>query len=111
MPDVIRHPGRNHMAGRIFIISWIRNSLFFEDSPNGRRSQVQPRPAKGVGDSYLSHGGAQGLEPLNKVAHEIGIPVDRPGKLKQRGLSALIEAGRPGSNGSRRDPEGVRSLL
>ena len=93
MPDVIRLPGRNHMAGRTCIISWIRNSLLFEDSPNSRRPQMQTRLGECVGDSNFSHGGAKGFEPLNKVAHEVGIPVNRPGKLKQCGLSALIKAG------------------
>ena len=86
MPDVIRLPGSDHTAWGIFIISWIRDSFFFEDSANGRRPQVQARSAEGVGNSDLSHGGAQGLEPLNKVADEIGISVDRTGKLKQCGL-------------------------
>ncbi len=110
MPDVIWPPGRNHMAERTFIISWIRDSLFFEDSANGRCLQVQVRSAEGVGDSDLSHGGTQGLEPLYKVADEVRIPVDWPWKLKQCGRPALIEAGRPGSNGRRRDPESVRGL-
>jgi hypothetical protein len=99
------------MADRAFIISWIRDSFFFEDTPNGCRPEVQARPGEGIGHSDFSHGGAKGFEPLDKVAHEIGIPVDRPGKLKQCGLSALIEAGRPGSNGRRRNPEGNRCLL
>ena len=111
MPDVVRAPGRNDISRSALIISRIWDSLFFEDSPNGRRPQVQARPAKGVGDSDLSHGRAQGFEALNKISNEIGVPVDRPGKLKQCGRSALIKAGRPGSNGRRRDPEGVRSLL
>ena len=111
MPDVIRFPGRDHMAWGIFIISWIRDSFFFEDSANGCCSQVQARSGEGIGDSNLSHGGATGFEPVNNVANEVGIPVNRTGKLKQCGLSALIEAGRPGSNGRRRDPEGVRGLL
>jgi hypothetical protein len=81
------------MAGRTFIISWIRDSFFFEDSANGRSSQVQARPAEGIGNSDLSHGWAKGFEPLNNVANEVGIPVDWPGKLKQCGLSALIKAG------------------
>ena len=111
MPDVVGIFGHNHMAGRIFIISWIRDSLFFEYSPNGRRPQVQTRPAEGVSHSDLSHGGAKGFKSLNNVANEVWIPVDRPGQLKQCGLSALIEAGRPGSNGRLRDPEGASSLL
>ncbi len=79
MPDVVRTPGRNDMSTRTLIISWIRDSLFFEDSPNGRRPQVQARPAEGVGDSDLSHGRAQGFESLNKIANEIRVPVDWPG--------------------------------
>ena len=92
MPDAVRTFRRDNMAGRTFIISRIWDSLFFENSPNGRRPQVQARSAEGVGDSDLSHGGAQGFESLNKVADKIGTPVDRPGKLKQSGRSALIEA-------------------
>jgi hypothetical protein len=80
------------MAWGIFIISRIRDSFFFEDSANGRCSQVQSRPGEGVGDSSLSHGGAKGFESLNKVANEVGIPVDWLRKLKQCVLSSLIEA-------------------
>ena len=111
MPDVVRTSGRYHMAARTFIIFGIRDYLFFKDSPNGRCSQVQARPAEGVGHSNLSHGGAQRFEPLNQVADEIGMPVDRPGKLKQCGRAALIEAGRPGGDGRRCDPEGAPGLL
>ena len=78
MPDVVRAPGRNDISRSALIISRIWDSLFFEDSPNGRRPQVQARPAKGVGHSDLSHGGAKGFEPLNNVADEIGIPVNWP---------------------------------
>ncbi len=93
MPYVIGSSSRNNMSRRAFTIPGIWDSLFFEDSPNGRSPQVQARPAEGVGDSDLSHGGAQGFESLNKVADKIGIPVDRPGKLKQCGRSAFIETG------------------
>ncbi len=111
MPDVAGVFGCNDISRSVLIISWLRDSLFFEDPANSRCPQVQARPGKGVGDSYLSHGGAQGFEALNEVAHEIGIPVDWPENLEQGARPALIEAGRPGSNGRRRDPEGVRSLI
>ena len=110
MPDMVRTFRRDNMAGRTFIISRIWDSLFFENSPNGRRPQVQARSAEGVGDSDLSHGGAQGFESLNKVADEVGIPVDWLGKLKQCVQSVFFKPSGPRGDGHRRDPEGVRGL-
>ena len=111
MPDVVGTAGRNDMAGRDLILPGIRDSLFPEDPPNGRRPQVQPRSAEGIGDPDLSHGGAEDPEPLNKVADEIGIPVDRHGKLQQGVRPFFFDTRRPGGNGRRRDPEGVCGLL
>ena len=93
MPDVIGSFRRNDMTKRAFFIPRIWDDLFFENSPNGRRPQMEARPAEGVGNSDLAHGGAQGFESLNKISDEVGIPVDRLWKLKQSGRSALIETG------------------
>ena len=111
MPDVIGMLGRNDISRNVLIISWLRDSLFFKDTPNGRRPEVQARPGECVSHSNLSHGGAKGFEPLNKVADEIGISVDWLGNLEKGARPTLIEAGRLGSNGRRRDPEGASSLL
>ena len=110
MPDVVGRFRSNDMSKRAFFIPRIWDSLLFEDSPNSRRPQMQARPAEGVGDSDLSHGGAKAFESLNKISDKIRIPVDWLGKLKQCVQSVFFKPSGPRGDGHRRDPEGVRGL-
>ena len=72
-----------------------------QHAPDGGGAQVQTGPTEHVGDASLAHGRAEHLEPPHEVSDEIGVLVDRLGRLDESVRSFLTEASHPGGDGRR----------
>ena len=57
---------------------------FLEDAAHGGGTQMEPGSAEPLGDLELSHGRAEDLQALDKIAGEFRVLVDRRRGLDQR---------------------------
>jgi hypothetical protein len=83
MPDVAWTLSHDDLGrGLSFPIgAWL--VLFIENSSDSRCAQVKSRPAKGVSDPHLPHGGTKSFESPDQVADKVRESVDRLRKLQE----------------------------
>jgi hypothetical protein len=83
MPDVAWTLGRDDLGRESRIIPRTQTMIFLEYSPHSCCAEVQPRPAKGISDSHLPHGGTKRFQAPHKIADKVGELVDRLRELQE----------------------------
>jgi len=87
------------------------NRILPEHAPGRRWSEMEPSPAKHLGDLGLAQPRAHYLEPLHEVADQVRELVDRLLQSQQGVRPLFIDPRHPCRHGGERQGEAIRGLL